>query len=163
MAKKTKTVFVCQECGYTLECPECSMPYTYHQSDECLRCHVCGGWIEVPKKCPECGGLFEFKGIGTQRAEAALKACFKEARVLRMDADSTRGKNSHDDILGAFRRHEADILIGTQMIAKGLDFPNVTVVGVISLDNSLFAGDYKSYERTFSLLTQVVGRGGRGE
>ena len=117
----------------------------------------------MPKRCPECGGPFEFKGIGTQRAEAALKACFKEARVLRMDADSTRGKNSHDDILGAFRRHEADILIGTQMIAKGLDFPNVTLVGVLNADTSLNMPDFRAAERTYQLLSQVAGRAGRAE
>ena len=105
----------------------------------------------------------EYKGVGTQRAEAALKACFKDARVLRMDADSTRGKNSHDDILGAFRRHEADILIGTQMIAKGLDFPNVTLVGVLNADSSLSMPDFRAAERTFQLIAQVVGRAGRAE
>ena len=154
---------VCSGCGYVANCPDCDLAYTYHKADNCCRCHICGGWIDVPKKCPECGGLFEFKGIGTQRAEAALKACFKEARVLRMDADSTRGKNSHDDILGAFRRHEADILIGTQMIAKGLDFPNVTLVGVLNADTSLNMPDFRAAERTYQLLSQVAGRAGRAE
>ena len=154
---------VCSGCGYVANCPNCDLAYTYHKSDNCCRCHICGGWVEVPKKCPECGGLFDFKGIGTQRAEAALKSCFKEARVLRMDADSTRGKNSHDDILGAFRRHEADILIGTQMIAKGLDFPNVTLVGVLNADTSLNMPDFRASERTYQLLSQVAGRAGRAE
>lgn len=154
---------VCSGCGYVANCPNCDLAYTYHKSDNCCRCHICGGWVEVPKKCPECGGVFDFKGIGTQRAEAALKSCFKEARVLRMDADSTRGKNSHDDILGAFRRHEADILIGTQMIAKGLDFPNVTLVGVLNADTSLNMPDFRAAERTYQLLSQVAGRAGRAE
>lgn len=154
---------VCSVCGHVATCPDCDLAYTYHKADDCCRCHICGGWVPVPKKCPECGGVFEYKGIGTQRAEAALKACFKEARVLRMDADSTRGRHSHDDILGAFRRHEADILIGTQMIAKGLDFPNVTLVGVLNADTSLNMPDFRAAERTYQLLAQVAGRAGRAE
>ena len=153
----------CSLCGHVSTCEKCDMPYTYHKADSCCRCHICGGWIPVPQRCPECGGAMEYKGVGTQRAEAALKACFKDARVLRMDADSTRGKNSHDDILGAFRRHEADILIGTQMIAKGLDFPNVTLVGVLNADSSLSMPDFRAAERTFQLIAQVVGRAGRAE
>ncbi|MBO5647943.1 MAG: primosomal protein N' [Kiritimatiellae bacterium] len=153
----------CSLCGYVATCGKCDMPYTYHKADNCCRCHICGGWIPVPARCPECGGAMEYKGVGTQRAEAALKACFKRARILRMDADSTRGKNSHDDILGAFRRHEADILIGTQMIAKGLDFPNVTLVGVLNADSSLSMPDFRAAERTFQLIAQVVGRAGRAE
>lgn len=155
---------VCQECGYTLECPECSMPYTYHQSDECLRCHVCGGWANVVHVCPNCKKMsLANKGIGTQRAQAALMKCFPRARILRMDADSTSRRHSHEDILGAFGRGEADILIGTQMIAKGLDFPNVTLVGVINADSSLSQPDFRASERTFQLLSQVAGRAGRAE
>ena len=154
----------CKACGHVLTCRDCGIPYTYHQADSCLRCHICGGWLPVPRTCPACQAqALEYKGVGTQRAEAALKECFKEARVLRMDADSTSRKNSHDDILGAFRRHEADILIGTQMIAKGLDFPNVTLVGVLNADSSLNMPDFRAAERTFQLLSQVAGRAGRAE
>lgn len=160
---------VCEDCGGVIECPKCStsergLAYTYHRADSCLRCHVCGGWIELPKKCPTCASpRLTYRGIGTQRAEAALRTCFAEARVLRMDADSTSRKNSHDDILAAFRRGEADILIGTQMIAKGLDFPNVTLVGVLNADSSLNMPDFRASERTFQLLAQVSGRAGRAE
>lgn len=160
---------VCEACGAAVECPHCSladkpMPYTYHKADDCLRCHVCGDWIPTPKQCPTChASAFTCRGIGTQRAEAALRACFPQARVLRMDADSTSRKRSHDDILGAFRRLEADILIGTQMIAKGLDFPDVTLVGVLNADSSLNIPDFRAAERTFQLLAQVSGRAGRAE
>jgi len=154
----------CGACGHVVECPECSLPYTYHQADDCCRCHVCGGWIPTPRACPACGSRsLDYRGVGTQRAEAALKKCFPSARVLRMDADSTSRKNSHDDILGAFRRHEADILIGTQMIAKGLDFPNVTLVGVLNADSSLNMPDFRAGERTYQLVSQVAGRAGRAE
>lgn len=154
----------CDGCNTALQCPECGVAYTYHQADRCLRCHICGGWMEMPSKCPECGERsFTYKGIGTQRAEAALVKCFPRARILRMDADSTSRKNSHDDILGAFRMREADILIGTQMIAKGLDFPNVTLVGVLNADRSLQMPDFRAAERTFQLLQQVAGRAGRAE
>ncbi|MCR5413387.1 MAG: primosomal protein N' [Kiritimatiellae bacterium] len=152
----------CEKCGHVIECPDCSVPYTYHRADSCCRCHVCGGWAPVPDACPACGAhALAYRGVGTQRAEAALKACFAKARILRMDADSTSRKNSHDDILGAFRRHEADILLGTQMIAKGLDFPNVTLVGVLNADSSLNMPDFRAAERTFQLLAQVSGRAGR--
>ena len=155
---------VCGACGHVLACPGCSMAYTYHRADSCCRCHICGGWIPVPEACPACGSKsLSYKGIGTQRAEAALAKMFPRARVLRMDADSTSRKNSHDDILGAFRRHEADILVGTQMIAKGLDFPNVTLVGVINADSSLNMPDFRAGERTYQLLSQVAGRAGRAE
>ena len=155
---------VCEKCGAAITCPECDFPYTYHRFDECLRCHVCGGWREMPSCCPECSSpALSCKGIGTQRAEAALKKCFPRARILRMDADSTSRKNSHADILGSFRRREADILLGTQMIAKGLDFPNVTLVGVLNADSSLMMSDFRAEERTFQLLSQVSGRAGRAE
>ena len=154
----------CASCGHVVTCPDCDVAYTYHQADDCCRCHICGGWIPTPKACPACKSpALTYKGIGTQRAEAALKKCFPSARVLRMDADSTSRKNSHDDILGAFRRHEADILIGTQMIAKGLDFPNVTLVGVLNADSSLNMPDFRAGERTYQLLSQVAGRAGRAE
>ena len=155
---------VCGACGHVLACPDCSMAYTYHRADSCCRCHICGGWIPVPETCPACGAkALSYQGVGTQRAEAALAKMFPHARILRMDADSTSRKNSHDDILGAFRRHEADILIGTQMIAKGLDFPNVTLVGVLNADSSLNMPDFRAGERTYQLLSQVAGRAGRSE
>ena len=151
-------------CGYVATCAQCDIPYTYHKSGNCLRCHVCGGWETVPAVCPECKrAAFSFEGIGTQRAEAALRKCFPKASVLRMDADSTSHRHSHDEILGAFRRREADILLGTQMIAKGLDFPNVTLVGVLNADSSLNMADFRAEERTFQLLSQVSGRAGRSE
>ena len=158
------TSAVCAGCGFVVSCPDCGIPYTYHRADACLRCHVCGQWIPVPKSCPQCKCPgFDFKGIGTQRAEAALQKCFPHARVLRMDADSTSRKNSHDDLLSAFRRGEADVLLGTQMIAKGLDFPNVTLVGVLNADSSLNMPDFRAGERTYQLLAQVAGRAGRAE
>ena len=154
----------CERCGWTVECEQCGIPYTYHKADSCLRCHVCGEWKPLPTECPQCKSHdFAYKGIGTQRAESALKQCFEHARILRMDADSTSRKNSHDDILGAFRRGEADILLGTQMIAQGLDFPNVTLVGVLNADASLNMPDFRASERTFQLLAQVSGRAGRSE
>jgi primosomal protein N' (replication factor Y) len=154
----------CTSCSAPVVCPKCSVPYTYHMADSCCRCHVCGGWIPVPGTCPSCGSpRLEFKGVGTQRVESALKQCFPRARVLRMDADSTSRRHSHDDILGAFRRHEADILVGTQMITKGLDFPNVTLVGVLNAENSLNMPDFRAAERTFQLISQVAGRAGRSE
>jgi len=154
----------CRACGHVVACSACGIPYTYHRVDACLRCHVCGGWIPVPAACPACGAPdFDFVGVGTQRAEAALAACFPRARVIRMDADSTSRKNSHDDLLSAFRRGEADVLLGTQMIAKGLDFPNVTLVGVLTADASLNMPDFRAAERTYQLLAQVAGRAGRAE
>ena len=154
----------CCGCGATVDCPGCGIPYTYHKSDSCCRCHVCGGWIPVPASCPACGSTdFTYRGIGTQRAESVLKTCFPRARIARMDADSTSRKNSHDDILGAFRRHETDILLGTQMIAKGLDFPNVTLVGVLNADMALKMPDFRAAERAFQLLSQVTGRAGRAD
>ncbi|MGN0847728.1 MAG: primosomal protein N', partial [Kiritimatiellia bacterium] len=157
-------VLECPACAWVAECPDCSVPYTYHKADNCLRCHVCGGWTHVPAQCPTCHATdFSYTGIGTQRAEAALARCFSHARILRMDADSTSRKFSHDDILSAFRAGRADILIGTQMIAKGLDFPNVTLVGVLNADTSLHRPDPRASERTYQLLAQVSGRAGRAE
>ena len=153
----------CPSCGYTATCDACGVPFTYHKADDCLRCHICGRWAPAPSVCPECGVSLKHKGFGTQKAEATLSSIFKGARILRMDLDSTSRKFSHDDILGAFRRHEADILVGTQMIAKGLDFPNVTLVGVLNADSSLYIPDFRAAERTFQLLSQVCGRAGRAE
>ena len=157
-------VLECRACGHVMECPQCSVAYTYHLADSCLRCHVCGGWTASPASCPECASRdFSYTGIGTQRAEDALRKCFPHSRILRMDADSTSRRHSHDDILSRFRAREADILIGTQMIAKGLDFPNVTLVGVLNADASLSMPDFRAAERTFQLIAQVSGRAGRAE
>ncbi len=157
-------ILECPSCNWIAECPDCSVPYTYHRADNCLRCHVCGGWAHVPASCPDCHGVdFSYTGIGTQRAESALSRCFPHARILRMDADSTSRKMSHDDILSAFRAGKADVLLGTQMIAKGLDFPNVTLVGVLNADVSLHRPDPRASERTYQLLAQVSGRAGRAE
>ena len=154
----------CPHCGYTATCEACDIAYTYHLDDNCLRCHICGDWKHVPDLCPVCHEPdFKYAGIGTQRAEKALQRCFPEARILRMDADVTARKSSHDEILSAFRGGKADILIGTQMIAKGLDFPNVTLVGVLSADTSLHIPDFRAAERTYQLLAQVSGRAGRAE
>ncbi len=155
---------VCPTCGAAAACGECSVSYTYHQADTCLRCHICGGWKPVPEACPECGDpAFKYAGFGTQRVESALQRCFPQAKVLRMDADVTARKHSHDELLGIFKSGRADILIGTQMIAKGLDFPNVTLVGVLSADMSLHMPDFRAAERTYQLLAQVSGRAGRAE
>jgi len=155
---------VCPSCGGTAACDQCSVSYTYHQADACLRCHICGGWKPVPAVCPSCGDpAFRYAGFGTQRVEQALRKCFPQARVLRMDADVTSRKQSHDELLAIFKSGRADILIGTQMIAKGLDFPNVTLVGVLSADMSLHMPDFRAGERTYQLLAQVSGRAGRAE
>jgi primosomal protein N' (replication factor Y) len=154
----------CTACGHVMTCAACDVAYTYHRADDCLRCHICGGWTATPKACPACGSpAFSYKGVGTQRVEAALARCFPRARILRMDADSTSRRRSHDDLLSVFRRGEADILLGTQMIAKGLDFPNVTLVGVLNADSSLNMPDFRAAERTYQLLAQVAGRAGRAE
>ena len=155
---------VCPKCGHVATCPDCSVAFTYHQADTCLRCHICGGWRPVPETCPDCGDpAFKYSGFGTQRAEIALKKCFPQARILRMDADVTTRKHSHDELLSVFKSGRAEILIGTQMIAKGLDFPNVTLVGVLSADTSLHMPDFRAAERTYQLLAQVSGRAGRAE
>jgi len=155
---------VCPHCGYAAACDACSVSFTYHQADACLRCHICGCWKPVPAACPSCGDpAFKYAGFGTQRVELALKKCFPQAHVLRMDADVTSRKHSHDELLAVFKSGRADILIGTQMIAKGLDFPNVTLVGVLSADLSLHMPDFRASERTYQLLAQVSGRAGRAE
>jgi len=154
----------CESCGHVATCPACDIPYTYHRTDDCLRCHVCGRWENAPSCCPGCGATsLSYRGIGTQRVEAALSKCFPRATVLRMDADSTSRRRSHDEILSSFRRGEAQILVGTQMIAKGLDFPNVTLVGVLNADSSLNMPDFRAGERTYQLIAQVAGRAGRAE
>ncbi len=155
---------VCPKCGFVSECDQCSVSHTYHRSEESLRCHICGGSQPVPVKCPQCGDpAFRFAGMGTQRVESVVKKCFPHARTVRMDADTTTRKAAYDEILGAFRHGKIDILVGTQMIAKGLHFPNVTLVGVVYADLSLHVPDFRAGERTFQLLAQVAGRAGRGD
>ena len=157
---------MCRGCGHVIKCPHCEVSYTYHRgrNGDYLRCHYCGGTIPIPSVCPECGKAYlKHFGIGTQQVEEQVKERFPEARVLRMDYDTTRGKNAHEKILGRFQRGEADILVGTQMIAKGLDFANVTLVGVMAADSALYFPDYRSPERTFQLITQVAGRAGRAQ
>ncbi len=158
------TFVSCRRCGQVMTCDSCNVNYTYHKYNDVLICHYCGKRLKNPENCPTCGSRFiKHFGIGTQRIEQEVKSFFPEASVLRMDSDTTTGKNSHDKILQQFREGKASILIGTQMIAKGLDFPNVTLVGIVAADLSLNNGDYRSAENTFQLLTQVSGRAGRGE
>jgi len=155
---------MCQHCGYVYECPSCSLSLTYHKSIEKLTCHFCGYMIPRPVFCVKCGSTeLKYTGMGTQKVERILKSSFPEARVLRMDSDTTTQKNSHFELLNQFKRGKADILIGTQMIAKGLDFPRVTLVGVILAESSLKLPDFRASELTFQILTQVSGRAGRGE
>lgn len=157
------TFVSCAECGHVLKCPNCSIALTYHSANGRLMCHYCGYSGEAVHSCPECGGRFiRYAGTGTQKAEQALMELFPGARILRMDADTTQRRYSHETILKKFGSGEYDILIGTQMVAKGLDFENVTLVGVLSADQSLYSSDFRATERTFSLITQVVGRSGRG-
>jgi primosomal protein N' (replication factor Y) len=153
----------CGECGYTYKCRFCSVSMTYHISKKRLLCHYCGYSIPTPMACPECDGKLNFIGMGTQKVELELLELFKNINIIRMDADTTTRKNSHDNLLSSFRKGEAQILLGTQMVTKGLDFENVTLVGVLSADMSLYMSDYRANEKTFSLITQVVGRSGRGE
>lgn len=153
----------CRECGHVIRCPHCNVSLSVHR-DGRMRCHYCGYSTPRVTECPECGSrhIGEFRA-GTQQIEDIVKAEFPEARVLRMDMDTTRQKDAHEKILSAFANEEADVLVGTQMIVKGHDFPNVTLVGVLAADMSLYTDDYRSGERTFQLLTQAAGRAGRGE
>lgn len=153
----------CISCGAVVECPNCSVPLTYHKINDSVICHICGFHKAMPKACEKCGSNYIYQsGTGTQRIEDEIKEYFPNARVLRMDADTTMSKFSYEKRFKEFRNNEYDIMVGTQMIAKGLDFENVTLVGVLLIDRSLYAGDYLGYEKTFSLVTQVVGRSGRG-
>ena len=158
------TFALCSNCRETISCPNCSISLTYHSANNKLMCHYCGYSMNYKGECPTCHNhSIRFGGSGTQKIEQELSELFPQARVLRLDADSTMRKSSHERLISAFSRGDYDILIGTQMVAKGLNFPNVTLVGVLNPDSMLYADDYHSYERTFSLLTQVVGRSGRGE
>ena len=158
------TIISCCECNKPVYCPNCSVPMTYHKINDSLMCHYCGHTEGMVESCAFCGGKRMRKmGFGTQTLEEALEKALPDARILRMDADTTMSRYAYEEKFSAFARGEYDIMAGTQMIGKGLNFPNVTLVGVLSVDKALFAGDFRSYERTFSLITQVVGRGGRGE
>lgn len=152
----------CVACGQAPTCPRCSAYLTYHSANRRLMCHHCGHSEPLPDVCPDCGGALEAVGFGTQRVEAALHERFPGVEVMRMDADTTTASRSHEKLLSRFREEKVPILVGTQMVAKGLDFENVTLVGVISADQGLYLDDYRAGERTFSLITQVVGRAGRG-
>lgn len=153
---------ICQDCGYVAKCENCDVSLAYHSAENCLKCHYCGAKYRLPRACPECGGLhLRYGGTGTQRVVADLKAEFPTARILRMDNDTTSGKEGHYKILKQFAERQADILVGTQMIAKGHDFPSVTLVGILDADMSLHFSDYRAGERTFQLITQVSGRSGR--
>ena len=157
------TIISCVDCYQPIYCPNCSVPLTYHRKNGKLMCHYCGFAQEPATVCPVCGSeRLKSMGFGTQRLEEELKMFFPSARILRMDADTTFSRYSYEKGFAEFKNGEYDIMVGTQMIGKGLDFPNVTLVGVLSIDKALYAGDFRSYERTFSLITQVVGRGGRG-
>lgn len=157
------TYVSCSSCKKPIECPNCSAALTYHKKNGRLMCHICGYSMPLPKTCPQCGSdKIRMGGTGTQKIEAEIADIFPDARILRMDADTASSRYDYEEKFLSFEKGEYDIMLGTQMIAKGLNFPNVTCVGVISLDKALFAGDFRSFERTFSLITQVVGRGGRG-
>lgn len=154
----------CRSCGKALKCPHCDIGLTYHKSGYRLKCHYCGYSVPYPDSCPSCGSPYIAAfGTGTQKVETLVQQAFPEARVLRMDADTTARKDGHSRILSAFSQEEADILVGTQMIVKGHDFPKVTLVGILAADLSLYAPDFRAAERTFALLTQAEGRAGRGE
>lgn len=158
------TFVSCRACGHVCQCEQCSVNYTFHKYNNSLLCHYCGLEAENPANCPVCGSKFiKYFGIGTQRVEKETSELFPQARILRMDLDTTTKKHAHKNILDTFRVGDADILIGTQMIAKGLDFPKVTLVGIIAADIGLNAGDYRSGEITYQLMTQVAGRAGRSD
>ncbi len=158
------TFVLCRECGYVVNCPHCAVSGKLHRTDNSVRCHHCAWRIPAPATCPECGGVkIASFGVGTQRVEQELAEVIPDARILRMDRDTTSGKDSLVTILEAFRSHEADVLIGTQMVAKGLDFPGVLLVGVVNADTGLHMPDFRAAERGFQLLTQVAGRAGRGQ
>lgn len=156
------TVGMCATCGHVLKCPNCSVPLVYHKPQQALMCHHCGHTVRpLPQVCPECGGKLNYRGFGTQRVEEELAQLLPTARILRMDQDSTGQKNAHETMLAQFGKQEYDILLGTQMVAKGLDFEKVTLVGVLGIDSLLFGQGFRAYESVFSLVTQVIGRGGR--
>ena len=156
-----QTMAQCEDCREVLKCTKCSVPMVYHKAAHKVLCHYCGSQMEPPTVCPACGGKLQYRGFGTQKAEEELAKLFPDARVLRMDQDSTAAKDAHEKLLARFSNHEYDIMVGTQMVAKGLDFEDVTLVGVLGIDSLLFAQGFRAYENVFSLITQVVGRSGR--
>lgn len=158
------TFVSCRDCGFVYMCPNCSVSLTYHASNDTLNCHICSHRQKRDAICPECGSkkIRDF-GAGTQKAERQIAEIFPTASIVRMDADTTGGKNGHEKVLSRFEKEESDILIGTQMVSKGLDFPRVTLVGALAADSSLFSDDFRAQERTFALITQVCGRAGRGD
>ena len=159
-----QTVAQCEDCREVLKCQKCSVSMVYHKSAHKLLCHYCGSQLDPPPaRCPACGGKLQYRGFGTQKAEEELAKLFPEARILRMDQDTTAAKDAHEKLLAKFARHEYDIMVGTQMVAKGLDFEDVTLVGVLGIDSLLFAQGFRAYETVFSLVTQVVGRSGRAK
>lgn len=158
------TSLVCNQCGFVCECPNCSVSLTFHQSENRLKCHLCGHAVLAPRKCPKCSDpSIRYAGYGTEKIEGTVRKLFPSAAVARMDADSMSKKDAYRQTLQAFRTGKIDVLVGTQMIAKGLDFPNVTLVGIINADVGLHMPDFRAGERTFQLLTQVAGRAGRGD
>jgi len=158
------TSVICKKCGHVARCKKCDSVMVYHFNDKKIHCHYCNWKTDAPNICPKCTGAYmKFSGLGTEKVESEIARYFPSQKTGRMDTDSTRKRGSHDAILGKFSRHRIDMLVGTQMIAKGLDFPKVTLVGVVNADTSLNLPDFRASERTFSLLTQVAGRAGRGE
>ncbi len=158
------TFIMCRDCGYVVKCEECDVSMTYHLDENRLICHYCGKTKEAVLLCPECGSKnIRYFGTGTQKIEAEIKKYFPQATMIRMDIDTTKVKNGHEKILTKFRDEKIDILLGTQMITKGHDFSNVTLVGVLAADSSINIGDFRANEKTFQLLTQMSGRAGRGE
>lgn len=157
------TFIMCRDCGYTVKCKECDVAMTYHLTENKLICHYCGKNAQIPVVCPECNSTrIKYFGTGTQKIEQELKKYLPKASLIRMDVDTTKTKNAHENILKKFKEENINILLGTQMIAKGHDFENVTLVGVLAADGSVNIGDYKANERTYQILTQVSGRAGRG-
>jgi len=158
------SVLICRDCGTAVKCPSCSVSLTYHKAEQRLKCHYCGFHIRLPDKCPACSGIeLKLLGSGTQKIEEELRALFPDARLRRMDSDAVKGRNAYDTLLREVGCREIDILLGTQMIAKGHDFPAVTLVGVVDADTGLNLPDFRSAEKTFQLITQAAGRAGRGE
>ena len=158
----TNKLISCGDCGFTYKCPRCSVSLTYHSINRRLLCHYCGYSRRVDENCPECGGRLKYVGAGTQLVVEELQSLFPDREILRMDTDSVAPVGSHEQLFARFQKENIPFLVGTQMVTKGLNFENVTLVGVLSADQSLYAGDYRAGERTFSLITQVVGRSGRG-
>ncbi len=158
------TFVSCRSCGFVYMCPNCSISLTYHSSNDTLNCHICGHRQKRDRLCPSCGSdkIRDF-GTGTQKAERQIQEIFPDAKIVRMDLDTTGGKNGHEKILSEFENNDSDILLGTQMVSKGLDFPRVTLVGALAADSSLYSDDFRAQERTFALITQVCGRAGRGD